>query len=148
MKIKLLTEEAVPPTYATAGSAGLDLYLTKNLYLSDRAKLASTGIAVAIPEGHVGLLALRSSLCERGIYLANGVGIIDSDYRGEIKVPLQLHMAASYQMLDAGERIAQLVIIPFQQQTLKVVKRLPATPRGSGGFGSSNKGGSNAPDQL
>lgn len=138
MQIKKLKKEAILPTYATKSAAGLDLYVLKDTYVTDRVKLVGTGIAVAIPEGHVGLLSLRSSLCLKGVRIANGVGIIDADYRGEIKIPLCFdglggHLAA------AGHRVAQLVIMPYKQQTLELTKRLTDTDRDEGGFGSTGQ---------
>ena len=138
MNIKLLNKNATMPTYATKGAAGLDLYVAKDSNITARVKLVSTQVAVAIPTGMVGLLCLRSSLCLQGVRLANGVGVIDSDYRGEIKIPLVLDALAVSINLEKGERVAQLVLVPYVQQTLDIVKDLDATVRGRGGFGSTN----------
>ena len=97
-----------------------------------------TGIAVAIPEGHVGILAARSSLAvKKSMTLANGVGIIDSDYRGEIKVPV-IPLDGCHNLIQAGQKIAQLIILPIATPTVEVVSELPESARGLGGFGSTD----------
>lgn len=139
MNIKLLDKAAIVPTYATDQAAGMDLYLLKDVNITNRVKLVRTGIAVAIPTGSVGLLCLRSSLCLKGVRLANGVGVIDADYRGEIKIPLVLDALGTSLNLEAGHRVAQLVITAMGQQSLDVVKDLDDTARGEGGFGSTGE---------
>ncbi len=124
MNIKKLDKSATVPTYATSQSGGLDLYLLKDVRLTSQVKLVRTGIAVAIPVGHVGLLALRSSLCLLGVRLANGVGIIDADYRGEVKIPLVFEALGTSYSMKAGDRVAQLILLPCFQQTLDIVKDL------------------------
>lgn len=96
----------------------------------------STGVRVSIPEGYVGLLAARSSLCWRGLLMANGVGIIDAGFTGEIKVPLY-NARNTPSNVVAGERIAQLVILPCMLPTFRRVDKLEDTERGEGGFGST-----------
>ena len=96
-----------------------------------------TGIAVAIPAGHVGLLIARSSLAvKKAMTLANGVGVIDADYRGEIQVPI-VTTDGCHNLIQAGTRIAQLIILPIALPTVEVVTELPDTARGNGGFGST-----------
>ncbi len=124
MNIKLCHPDAIKPTYATANSAGMDLYLLKDLWVTDRPKLALTGVAVAIPTGCVGMLYVRASIALAGVFLANGAGVVDADYRGALTVPLVLNVVAATHVLRAGERIAQLVIQPVAQVALDVVKDL------------------------
>ena len=96
-----------------------------------------TGIAVAIPEGHVGILAARSSLAtKKSMTLANGVGIIDADYRGEIKIPI-IPLDGCHNLIQAGQKIAQLIILPIALPTVEVVEELPESARGLGAFGST-----------
>lgn len=129
------------PTYATSGSAGLDLRacLTAPLSLAPGARtLVPTGFSIALPDaGFVALVFARSGLAVRhGIALSNGVGVIDSDYRGEIAVGLINQSDCNYE-IQPGERIAQLVVLPVAQPTLRIVKELSETARGAGGFGST-----------
>ena len=98
-----------------------------------------TGIAVAIPAGHVGLVAPRSGLAARhGISVVNGPGVVDAGYRGEVNAILINHGSATVH-LDRGDRIAQLVVVPITSIEFAPVEELPETPRGSGGFGSSGR---------
>ena len=99
-------------------------------------KTVPTGVRVAIPKGYVGLLFARSSLCKYGMLMANGAGVIDSGYTGEIQVPL-LNAGDSVFRVWAGERIAQLVILPCELPTFTLVDELEDTERGEGGFGST-----------
>ena len=126
------------PTRAHPTDAGLDLAASETTQVAPRiVTLVPTGIAVAIPEGHVGLLAARSSLAaKKAMTLANGVGIIDSDYRGEIKIPI-IPLDGCHNLIQAGQKIAQLIIIPIALPTVEVVSELPESARGLGGFGST-----------
>ena len=126
------------PTRAHPTDAGLDLYAAETVQVAPRVvTLVPTGIAVAIPEGHVGILAARSSLAaKKAMTLANGVGVIDADYRGEIKVPI-IPLDGCHNLIQAGQKIAQLIILPIALPTVEVVTELPETDRGDGGFGSS-----------
>lgn len=143
VKIHKATSSAVLPTRATAGSAGFDLYadIQESLRLEpgDRATI-STGVAVSIgDQGAVGLVFSRSGLGVRhGVSLANGVGVIDSDYRGEIFVGLNNSGAEAY-TINPGDRIAQLLFVPAFSARFVEVDSLDATDRGKGGFGSTGR---------
>lgn len=126
------------PKYAHEGDAGMDLRSTRRVTIYPNMRVTvGTGVSVQIPEGHVGLVFPRSGLAsKRGITLANCVGVIDSGYRGEIMVPL--HNISSRPMrVDAGERVCQLVIVPFVTATPVVVGSLEDSERGEGGLGST-----------
>lgn len=126
------------PTRAHPTDAGLDLYAAETVHIPPRVvTLVPTGIAVAIPTGHVGLLVARSSLAvKQSMTLANGVGVIDSDYRGEIQVPIT-PLDGCRNLVHAGTRIAQLIVLPIALPRLDVVPQLPHTDRGNGSFGST-----------
>ena len=126
------------PTRAHPNDAGLDLAASETTQVAPRVvTLVPTGIAVAIPAGHVGLLAARSSLAvKKAMTLANGVGIIDSDYRGEIKIPI-IPLDGCHNLIQAGQKIAQLIILPIATPTVEVVADLDETTRNTGSFGST-----------
>lgn len=144
MKInfKKLNERAVAPTYGSVGSAGGDLYSAEEnevVIPAGETAFIGTGIAVEIPLGYVGLVYARSGLaCKRGLAPANKVGVIDSDYRGEIKVALHNH-GKTDQTVAKGERIAQLVIAPYLFVEYEEKDELSDTVRGEGGFGSTGR---------
>ena len=142
IKIKKLNERATLPTYASAGSAGADLTNAEENDITinpSETVFVGTGIAAEIPAGFVGLVYARSGLaCKRDIAPANKVGVIDSDYRGEIKVALHNH-GNSPQTVLKGERIAQLVIAPCVFANFVSVEELDDTERGDGGFGSTGR---------
>jgi dUTP pyrophosphatase len=101
--------------------------------------LIPTGLAVAIPEGHVGILASRSSMGVRnGVGFSNGIGVIDSDYRGPLRVGLHNLRSEPY-TVHPGDRIAQLLVVPVLCPEVEIVDRLPETERGAGGFGSTGR---------
>ena len=104
-------------------------------------KMIGTGVAMEIPTGYVGLVFARSGLaCKKGLAPANKVGVIDSDYRGEIKVALHNHNGSGDALcVDNGERIAQISIVPYLKADFEVVENLEDTERGEGGFGSTGK---------
>ncbi len=140
MNIKKLNERAVTPKYGSDFAAGADLYAAEE---SDvvidvgETKLIHTGIAMEIPEGLVGLIYARSGLAlKRGLAPANKVGVIDSDYRGEIMVALHNH-SNEPQTVGAGERVAQIVFTPFYTAEFNETDELSDTVRGVGGFGST-----------
>ncbi|MCL2818977.1 MAG: dUTP diphosphatase [Actinomycetia bacterium] len=139
LNITRLDGAAKLPTYAHAGDAGLDLYSIREIRLQpfERA-LIPTGIAIALPDGYAGLVVPRSGLAvKQGLSLVNTPGMIDSGYRGEIKVcAINLDPKESI-TLAAGDRIAQLVITPYAHAQLFEVNDLNKTSRGEGGFGSS-----------
>lgn len=141
IKIKRLKNGAVIPTRGSEYAAGSDLYSAENdLYIEDRQTvMIGTGIAMEIPEGYVGLVYARSGLaCKEGLAPANKVGVIDSDYRGEIKVALY-NQSGEKKLVKKGERIAQIVIAPFLTPEFTEVSELDETDRGEGGFGSTGK---------
>ena len=142
LQIKRVRSEAVLPERATQGSAGLDLRACTNgetCIMPGDTALLPTGLAVALPEGSVGLVFGRSGLGIRhGIVPANAVGVIDADYRGEILVGLANHSAEPY-IIVPGDRIAQLVIVPVLTPPIEEVINLSDTARGEGGFGSTGK---------
>ncbi len=138
--IKLLNKEAVLPTYGSIDAAGADLYANidkKETIMPHETKLIKTGVAMAIPKGLMGLLFARSGLAaKRGLAPANKVGVVDSDYRGEILVALHNHTDIE-QSIEPGERIAQMVFVPYVKGLFNVVDNLDETVRGKGGFGST-----------
>ena len=143
MNFKKLTDTAVTPTYGTNNSAGMDMYAEipegSVTVKAGETSFIGTGIATAIPEGYVGLLFARSGLaCKSGLAPANKVGVIDADYRGEIKVALHNHTQED-KTVNNHDRIAQLAIIPYLKVELNEVDDLEATDRGEGGFGSTGK---------
>ena len=142
VKIKLLDDRATPPKYGPEFSAGADLYNLNGESLTvapGATVLVHTGIAIEIPEGYAGLIFARSGLAtKRGLAPANKVGVIDADYRGEIMVSLHNHSKEA-QVIEPGERIAQMVITPYIQGLFNVVEELSDTERGTGGFGSTGR---------
>lgn len=142
VKFKKLRPEAQAPMYQTPYAAGADLYaaLEKKIRIYSRAtKFIPTGIAAEIPEGYVGLIFARSSLaCKNGVAPANKVGVIDSDYRGEIMVALHNHSLNDV-TINPGDRIAQLVIVPYLTAEFVEAEELSDTVRADGGFGSTGK---------
>lgn len=141
LKIKKLDQNAIIPTYGTVDSAGADLYalLDDDLIIKPQeTAVISTGLSMAIPKGYVGLIYARSSLgTKKGLAPANKVGVIDADYRGEIKVVL-FNQSNQEQTISPKERIAQIVITPFLQVQFEETDKLDDTERGTGGFGSTN----------
>jgi len=142
IRVKLLREGAKLPTYGTAEAAGADLYAcleTSVTIAPGETAFIPTGIALEVPKGCAGLVYARSGLaCKRGLAPANKVGVIDSDYRGEITVVLHNHGQAA-QTVENGERIAQLLITPVLQPVYEVSDVLSDTVRNLGGFGSTGK---------
>lgn len=142
VKIKKLSEIAHLPTYGSEGAAGADLYaLADNDVTIEPGQTAMihTGVALEIPVGYVGLVFARSGLAsKRGLAPANKVGVIDSDYRGEIMVALHNH-SNTPQMLTPGERVAQIAVMPCPQAVFEIVDSLDDTDRGDGGFGSTGR---------
>jgi len=139
LAVQRLREDAVVPERAYAGDAGLDLVSCERLVIApgERA-VVGTGIAVAIPDGHAGLVVPRSGLAARhGIGIVNAPGVVDAGYRGEVRVVLVNHDLAESFTVEPGMRIAQLVIVPIAVADPVDVGELPATQRGVAGFGSS-----------
>lgn len=142
LNFKKLNKNAIAPTYGTEFSAGADLYACEGGEVtieSGESKLIHTGLCLEIPEGYAGLIYARSGIAtKRGLAPANKVGVIDSDYRGEIMVCLFNHSNTAQTVAD-GERIAQLVITPFLKVEYTEADELSDTLRGAGGFGSTGK---------
>ena len=141
VEFKKLSDNAVMPTFGTEFSAGADLYSAEDEIVINpgETKFIGTGIATAIPPYAVGLVYARSGLaCKKGLAPANKVGVIDSDYRGEIKVALHNHGNVAQTVLK-GERVAQMVIAPYFKVDYVEVNSLDETERGEGGFGSTGR---------
>ena len=140
MNIKKLNDKATLPVYSSEFAAGADLYscLEGEVTIAPgETRLIPTGLAMAIPEGLVGLIYARSGLAsKKGLAPANKVGVIDSDYRGEIMVCLHNHGNVA-QTVENGERIAQIAFVPYYAADFKLVDELDETVRGAGGFGST-----------
>lgn len=126
------------PGCAHPGDAGIDLYAARNALVTSETVLIPTGVAIAVPDGHVGLVCPRSGLSRHGVTVANAPGVIDSGYRGELKVRLTTTSARPYQVFFA-DRIAQLLIVPIARPEITVVDRLGDTERGTNGFGSTGR---------
>jgi dUTP pyrophosphatase len=140
LPIRKLREDAVVPARAYAGDAGLDLAACERVELppGERA-LVGTGLAVAIPDGHAGFVQPRSGLAVRhGITIVNTPGLVDSGYRGELKVILHNTDARETFVVEPGMRIAQLVVVEIPGVDPVEVEELPDSERGARGFGSSN----------
>ena len=140
VRYQKLDDRAVAPAYGSADAAGADLYAVMDAPLSlapGQTALVKTGLAVEIPAGFVGLVCARSGLAtKRGLAPANKVGVIDADYRGEIMVALHNHSAET-QTIEHGERVAQLVLVPYLTASYEQAESLTDTDRGAGGFGST-----------
>lgn len=140
LKIKKLRPDAVVPAYATKGAAALDLrYCGDGEMTVPRGEVRSvpTGIAIAAPEGTAAIVCARSGLAfKKSISLANGIGVVDSDYRGEVCVGLINHGTEDF-VIAPGDRIAQLMLIPVYAAELIETDTLEETERGTGGFGST-----------
>jgi len=139
LKVKKLTGSAQLPTRGTPGSAGMDIYSTEDFTLwPGDIKMIHTGVAVEIPEGYAGLLMTRSSMGKIGVRVAAGANCIDRDFRGEVMVCLRNDGQYLYQA-NRGERVAQLVIIPYLDCIPIAADELTPTMRGGGGFGSTGR---------
>lgn len=138
IKIKKLHEKAVIPSYAKEGDAGLDLTCISEEWNSDNSMVTyDTGIAIEIPIGYVGLLFPRSSVSKTSLILTNSVGVIDSGYRGSIM--FKYRYPEEGMVYDIGDRVGQLLILPYPKVEFEEVEELSDTNRGDGGFGSSGK---------
>ncbi|BBF45364.1 deoxyuridine 5'-triphosphate nucleotidohydrolase [Lachnospiraceae bacterium KM106-2] len=142
VNIKKLNENAVVPTYGSDYAAGADLYACMEEQVTiqpGETSFIKTGIAMEVPVGYAGLIYARSGLaCKKGLAPANKVGVVDADYRGEIMVALHNHSKEAV-TVEAGERIAQMVIAPFLAVDYNEVEELTDTVRGEGGFGSTGR---------
>lgn len=140
IKIKKLREDAAVPEYATDFSAGADIFACIDEpieIIPGETAFISAGFALEIPAGYAGFIFARSGLASKsGLAPANKVGVIDSDYRGEVTVALYNH-AGEVRQISPGERIAQLVVMPYYKAEFEIAESLEETERGSGGFGST-----------
>lgn len=136
LHIQLLHPEAKAPHYAHSDDAGMDLFAVEDMEIAtgERA-IVPTGVAMAIPDGHVGLVWDKSGIATK-TGLTTIAGVIDAGYRGEIKIAV-LNTGAEPYVVRAGEKIAQMLIQPVHQPTVTVVESLEETARGEGGFGST-----------
>lgn len=140
MKIVKKDKRAIVPTYGTEGSAGMDMYSIESVdIIPGETVMVHTGVCMEIPQKFFGAVYPRSGIAaKRGLRLANCVGVIDSDYRGEIIVPIH-NDSPVVQHIDCGERIAQMIIQPYIHPNLVVVDSLSDTDRGEGGFGHTGR---------
>lgn len=136
IKFKKLLDNAKTPEYAHPTDAGCDLSAAA-MELSNTHVIYDTGLSVEIPEGYVGLIFPRSSVYKTGMSLTNSVGVIDSGYRGSIKVIFKLgEVTSTYRV---GDRVCQLIILPYPKVTFEETESLSDSDRGDGGFGSTGK---------
>lgn len=142
VNIKKLDEKAVIPSYAKPGDAGMDLTAINLTYDEDHdIYIYGTGLAIEIPQGFVGLVFPRSSNRKTDAYMTNHVGVIDSGYRGEIMITYKNRdcFDGTFEPYQIGDRVAQLIIMPYPTINLTEVKELSETERGEGGHGSTGK---------
>ena len=140
VKINKLSSDAIAPVYSSKSAAGADLYNYKDevTVKAGETVFIGTGIVMEIPEGYMGLVFARSGLaCKHGLAPANKVGVIDSDYRGEITVAIHNHSSQD-KVIAKGDRIAQIAIVPYLACEFEEGE-LSSTERGAGGFGSTGK---------
>ena len=142
LRIKKLRDNAQMPTYGSEWAAGADMYAAIDESVTiepNETKFIPTGLAFEIPEGYAGFIYARSGLaCKKGLAPANKVGVVDADYRGEVMVALHNH-GKEAQTVEAGERIAQMIIAPFITANFIFSDELDDTVRGAGGFGSTGR---------
>ena len=140
VSVQLLDPRAKLPAYGSADAAGADLYALTDgpvTIAPGETVMLHTGLAFAIPKGYVGLVCARSSMgAKRGLAPANKVGVIDADYRGEVRVALHNHGSIP-QVVEDGDRVAQLLIVPYLTAQFVQAEALDSTARGAGGFGST-----------
>lgn len=141
LEYTVLTEAARAPTRAHEGDAGYDLHAAESAILGPGKRASiGTGIAIAVPDGHAGLVLPRSGLAARhGIALVNAPGLVDAGYRGEVRVLLLNTDRDEAFEVGIGDRIAQLVVVPFADVELVRARGLAETARGGGGFGSTGR---------
>lgn len=141
VKIKKTHKNAVIPSYAKDGDAGLDLTAV-DFHTDEQGNYVyDTGIALEIPKGYVGLVFPRSSIADKELLLTNSVGVIDSGYRGSIKAKFKPtnNTKTNINIYKVGDRIAQLIILPYPHINFEEVEKLSETERGDKGYGSTNK---------
>jgi dUTP pyrophosphatase len=140
VNIKKINEKAVIPKYANDGDAGMDLVaIGRHMDMMNHLIIYDTGIAVEIPDGYVGLLFPRSSIRKYDLELTNSVGVIDSGYRGSIQLVFRIteHNNDRPTVYDVGDRVGQIIILPYPKVIFNQVEELSDTVRGEGGFGST-----------
>ena len=139
IKLKKLKENAIVPTYSKDGDAGMDLVATEIISENSNQITYGTGIAIEIPDGFVGLVFPRSSIRKYDLTLSNAVGVIDSGYRGELQATFNKinHHSLRREDYKVGDRIAQIIILPYPKVIFREVNELSNTERGEGGFGST-----------
>lgn len=135
VKIKKLNPSAVIPKYALEGDAGMDLVAVSKSYDENLNACYGTGLAFEIPEGYMGLVFPRSSICKKNLTLSNSVGVIDSGYRGEVSLKFRFTGKNTY---EVGDRVGQLIIMPYPKVRFLEVEELSSTERGEGGYGSTD----------
>lgn len=138
VKIKKLVKEAVIPRYAKDGDAGMDLTATSVWHDDDGNICYGTGIAMEIPKGFVGLVFPRSSNAKKDLLLSNSVGVIDSGYRGQITLKFKSCIGTN-NIYNIGDRVGQIIIMPYPKIEFVEVEELSETERGIGGYGSSGR---------
>jgi len=138
VKIKKLSPKASIPHYSKSGDAGMDL-VAISMDIKENYVEYRYGLAIEIPEGYVGLIFPRSSISKTNLMLSNGVGVIDSGYRGELLSRFNFVGSINEESYNVGDKVAQIIIIPYPKIELKVVNELSETERGEGGFGSTGK---------
>ena len=142
VKIKKLHDDAVIPSYAKHGDAGMDLVATSKSYDDHGNVCYGTGLAFEIPKGFVGLLFPRSSNTKKDLVLGNSVGVIDSGYRGEVVFKFKAALKDQHRMkeiYEIGDRVGQIIILPYPEIEFLEVGELSSSDRGVGGFGSTGE---------
>jgi dUTP pyrophosphatase len=139
VKIKRLHPNAVVPKYSKPGDAGLDLTITSIKENGPRSVTYGFGVAVEIPEGHLGFIVPRSSIRNTEVFLSNSVGVIDSQYRGELQATFNKTHGNDSIKYYVGDRAAQIIILPYPQIEFEESLELSSTERGAGGFGSTGR---------
>lgn len=151
VKIKKLNNAAVLPQYATEGAAGMDITAISKTFDEDGNAVYGTGLAFEIPEGYVGLLFPRSSNAKKNLLLSNSVGVIDSDYRGEVSFKFKpsisfipedgygCEMREPSIEYNVGDKVGQMIIVPYPRIEWELTTELSETKRGKGGYGSTGK---------
>ena len=139
IKVKKINENAVIPKYSKPGDAGLDLTAVSIVSNTTSQVIYDTGLAIEIPEEHVGLIFPRSSICNYELELSNSVGVVDSGYRGTIRFVFNKTNGIDSIKYKVGDRIGQLLILPYPEIELVEVNELNDSERGHTGFGSTGK---------
>ncbi|MFC6355369.1 dUTP diphosphatase [Luethyella okanaganae] len=143
--VEVLITASIVPRYAHPGDAGADLHAAEAVVLGPgKRATVGTGVSIALPDGYAAFVVPRSGLASKhGITIVNSPGTVDAGYRGEIKVALLNTDGSAAYSIAAGDRIAQLIVMPVTRATFIEVERLPGSDRGDGGFGSTGFGASN-----